>query len=847
MNKQLLSTLFLLTFHSLLLQVFAQKVQINSSPDWLVSVKYTNAKVNNRQISDGYYYKLSESQNHVEKKQHYIKQIRTIVTSEGVQNASEVYVSFSPSYEQLRFHTLQINRKGLIINKLTPSVFKVSANETESSQFLYNGTYTAQAILTDVRIGDEIEYSYTLEGRNPVFGDKYFCDIYLSSGTPVGQYYTNFICDSERKLQSKSFNNALAPKISTIAHSNVYEWNINDLIPIKSDNYLPKWTDIEPHIQFTEYQNWAEVVKWSLDVQKNTESLSTSLKKEIQNLKDKANGDSNKLIELATRMVQNDIRYTGIETGIHSHKPHAPSQVFAQKYGDCKDKSLLLASILQSCGIEANLVSIDTYWGKNLDKYLPSPGLFNHVVLQTKIDGQLFFIDPTYSNQGGNIKDNYFPDYGKGLITAPNISNLTELPKSKAGKNEVVEEYWLGMNGKTTYLNVESKYTLNHADQMRASLAQSSFADLEQSYIDFYQNLYKGSNITLKDSIQIIDDLQRNELIVKESYIITDNWSKPDSTKKYYTTQIYAYYLKNLLPNIDKTTRKNPIAFTYPNNVEYSAIVHFPSKWSLTGEKWSLNRKAYTCDFESSYSDIDSTFTQHFSFVSRQDNIETAQAAEYLADFDKIVASSGNEYSWNQDLDTELKNAGVNWYAVIIFVLILVALLTFYFKKLYPQNATQEDEYPYAPDKIGGWLVLPLIGLCLSSFLVVFQLFSGNGGLFLQKTWVSMDYINGLLHGQLLLSIEFVMNAIFMANMIFILVLFIKQRDTLATKIVWMLYVYHIFMMVLDIILIKSTGKDIDYALWPDLIKSIISAAIWIPYFRVSERVKRTFVNRYEA
>lgn len=67
MNKQLLSTLFFSTFHSFILQVFAQKIQTNASPDWLVSVKYTNAKVNNRQISDGYYYKLSESQTHVEK------------------------------------------------------------------------------------------------------------------------------------------------------------------------------------------------------------------------------------------------------------------------------------------------------------------------------------------------------------------------------------------------------------------------------------------------------------------------------------------------------------------------------------------------------------------------------------------------------------------------------------------------------------------------------------------------------------------------------------------------------------------------------------------------------------
>lgn len=128
----------------------------------------------------------------------------------------------------------------MIINKLNPNSFKVSANETESSQFLYNGTYTAQAILTDVRIGVEIEYSYTLEGRNPVFGDKYFTDIYLSSGTAVGQYYTSLIYDSKRKLNSKNFNSAIAPKTSSNGNLKIQEWDIHNLTPFKSDDYLPK-------------------------------------------------------------------------------------------------------------------------------------------------------------------------------------------------------------------------------------------------------------------------------------------------------------------------------------------------------------------------------------------------------------------------------------------------------------------------------------------------------------------------------------------------------------------------------------------------------------------------------
>lgn len=305
--------------------------------------------------------------------------------------------------------------------------------------------------------------------------------------------------------------------------------------------------------------------------------------------------------------------------------------------------------------------------------------------------------------------------------------------------------------------------------------------------------------------------------------------------------------MKNLLPNIDKKARKSPIAFSYPNKVDYYAIVHFPSQWSLSGDKWKLDRKAYSCDFESFYTESDSTFTQHFTFESKQDNIEVAQTTEYLADFDKIVESSGSEYSWNQDLDTELRDSGINWLALFSYVLLIGGTLIFLFKKVYPKNATPEDEYPYAADPINGWLVLPLIGLCLNPFLIIIDLLSGDGSFFSQKTWISMDYLNGMIHGKVLLSVELMLNSIFIANIIFVLVLFFKQRDTLPKAIIWLYYGFHIFTLIFDLILVELAGSNIEESSIVDLIKSVVSGAIWIPYFNISERVKRTFVNRYNA
>jgi hypothetical protein len=59
--------------------------------------------------------------------------------------------------------------------------------------FLYDGSFTAQHQLEDIRVGDTIEYAYTIDGSNPVLKGKYF-DAFATEWTaPVGRAITRII------------------------------------------------------------------------------------------------------------------------------------------------------------------------------------------------------------------------------------------------------------------------------------------------------------------------------------------------------------------------------------------------------------------------------------------------------------------------------------------------------------------------------------------------------------------------------------------------------------------------------------------------------------------------------
>lgn len=81
--------------------------------------------------------------------------------------------------------------------------------------------------------------------------------------------------------------------------------------------------------------------------------------------------------------MQQHIRYVGIEIGIGGFKPHKAEDVFHNQYGDCKDKVTLLISLLDSLGIRATWVLVDTHRGF-VDPSVPSVD-GNHAIAAIEI------------------------------------------------------------------------------------------------------------------------------------------------------------------------------------------------------------------------------------------------------------------------------------------------------------------------------------------------------------------------------------------------------------------------------------------------------------------------------
>lgn len=158
----------------------------------------------------------------------------------------------------------------------------------------------------------------------------------------------------------------------------------------------------------------------------------------------------------------------------------------------------------------------------------------------------------------------------------------------------------------------------------------------------------------------------------------------------------------------------------------------------------------------------------------------------------------------------------------------------------------EQDKSRY--EGIGGWLWLPMLGMVLSIVLVSRDLFGEFIPLILDGSFKLLTEPSSNSYHPLwvpVLIMEGLGNVLLLILPAITLVLIVR-RSSLAPKaaIVWLAIV-----AVVNLALsylgnqIPALVENSDYQSDTQAVRSMISAAIWIPYFLVSKRVKATFIR----
>ena len=141
-----------------------------------------------------------------------------------------------------------------------------------------------------------------------------------------------------------------------------WQWSVSDIKGVRKEDDMPPLRGLLGQMIVSFYPpggptlngfaNWEQMGRWYQGLTNGRFDSSPEIKQKVNTLTSLDPSQLAKMRALA-QFVQRDIRYVAIELGIGGWQPHPATEVFAHRYGDCKDKATLMATMLREIGIDS--------------------------------------------------------------------------------------------------------------------------------------------------------------------------------------------------------------------------------------------------------------------------------------------------------------------------------------------------------------------------------------------------------------------------------------------------------------------------------------------------------------
>lgn len=558
----------------------AQQFTFEDIPDWVVEKDtIIKSEVSKYDIISGYYKSQIDYQINLENDSYFQHEIINVSSFSGITNASQLAVVYDTSFQKLIVHHLYIRRDGKKIDRTEEISLEILNNEQSLHMGIYTGQITAYDILEDIRKDDLIDFAFTLVGNNPIFDDEKYAIYPLESMNPTDYFSLRVIYPNDINI----IYECVDCDTNKIIHTEFQDYQELKLeyfhIPaVELEDFMPSWFIPFKYFMLSSMSSWKEVNKWAQGVftLEKAQNLSEVFEEVLT-----GNENMDEKIDKIINYVQDDIRYMGIESGIGSIKPFSPEQVVKQRFGDCKDKSLLLVTLLNQIGIDkAYPALVNSVSLIGINDFLPGPEIFNHCIVNFEHNDTSYWIDPSMAQQGGGYKKIFTPDYGKSLIVGVEADALQDVDMiSQISEYYVTEEIFINSFSEPSTLKIESVRFGLEADKRRSLLDHFSLKDLTDRSIQNTGRLFP--RVEQVKEVKIEDNIEDNIFTMNYEYLVDDYWIDGDEQNdsrlkglryfRFEPTMIYDFLKESAC-----IQRKYPMEQFFPVSMKYIVIIHFP-------------------------------------------------------------------------------------------------------------------------------------------------------------------------------------------------------------------------------------------------------------------------------
>jgi transglutaminase-like putative cysteine protease len=440
---------------------------------------------------------------------------------------------------------------------------------------LYNDTRHKVVSIPAAEAGSVVGYEYVQKRRPKVLQDTWF----VQDEIPVRRAHYVLRLPKGWEFQSVWLNHA--EQKPQPAGENEWAWELENLPAVERETSMPAWQTLAGRVAVSYFPptgstgakshgSWSDVGRWYAELTAGRRQATAEIKQKVAELTATAKTTQEKIAALAA-FVQRDIRYVAVEIGMGGYQPHAAQDIFANRYGDCKDKVTLLSTMLGEIGVESYYVLTHASRGY-IAKNFPSMLNFNHVIMAIRLPGdvdttnlyaaqphqqlgQLLFFDPTnplvpFGYLPSELQANY------GLVVTEGGGELLELPLLGPNVNRLLRTAKLELSAAGAISgSVQEIRWGAPAVRLRANLRDTPEAE-RTKYLENFLGGFLGSLVFQGFQVR---NLEKNEstLILNYRFLAKD-YAKRAGNLLLVRPRVLGSKREDLF---EEKPRKNPVEF----------------------------------------------------------------------------------------------------------------------------------------------------------------------------------------------------------------------------------------------------------------------------------------------
>lgn len=481
-----------------------------------------------------------------------------VVAERGLASAGQFSISYQPAYQRVAVHAIDVWRGGQRLDRRKQSRIEVLRREAGLEAGLLDGGQELSVTVPDIRLGDRIEYRYTIHGYNPVFG-RGFHDYWSTRySAPLGVRLVHIDYPIGMSLALPDPPEGYAVRTGMGDGMQWWELRGAGLAALDEEEGTPASFTDSHEIEISTAHGWGDVAQWAAPLYPGRFEDRAVAAEWVRRLElDRA--DPVGSLERATAFVQGEVRYTGLDMGLQSHAPNRPELVVERRFGDCKDKTQLLIALLHEAGVSASPVLVNTRLRAAIADRLPSPLAFDHVVVRAELPEGAIWIDPTRDRERGPLATRAPLGFGLGLRIAPDSKALIDVPAPFPAKPLVDVDQRLDFSEKDGRYKVdflvETDYRPGNAESVRDEFDSEGAAGIGKGYLTYMQNFYEG----LRDKrLPVLVDADQDAK-VSEAYTL--EWDGEADGSGF---GIIHFQVLDWVPSLAEQARKTPFSLRGP-------------------------------------------------------------------------------------------------------------------------------------------------------------------------------------------------------------------------------------------------------------------------------------------